>query len=217
MKSYAAVVLACVGLAVEANGYTPDYSFYGINPAEFNKSGPMSPATSDYDPYAYYGIDTTTDTDDSIRESLAGAIKSSAAPEPRTETYEEKKKRLRKQLFKTISDSESDGEIMRKLRSSYHDTKEKKDEDKEEEKHDDELTVDEYFAKYYPEEYAFGDANDGMFYTPESGTTSKPDDSHHHPHTPATDDAAMDTEDAAMDTEDAAMESAVEPEESDTS
>ena len=54
----------------------------------------MSPAKSDYDPYAYYGIDTTPDTDDSIRESLADAIKSSAAPEPSSETYEEKKKRL---------------------------------------------------------------------------------------------------------------------------
>ena len=157
----------------------------------------MSPLKSDYDPYAYHGIDTTPDTDDS--QSVEDAIQSSAAPEPYSETYAEKKKRLLKQMIK----------------ERKQDTKEK--EDKEEETQDDELTVDEYFAKYYPEEYAFGDANDGMFYTPESGTTSKPDDSHHHPHTPATDDAAMDTEDAAMDTEDAAMESAVEPEESDTS
>ena len=161
----------------------------------------MSPLKSDYDPYAYHGIDTTPDTDDS--QSEEDAIQSSAAPEPHSETYAEKKKRLLEQMIKerkyTISDSSS----------SYKDTKEK--EDKEEETQDDELTVDEYFAKYYPEEYAYGDANDGMFYpipmhspAPESETTSKPDDSHH---TPATDDAPMDSEDAAMESSDTSQDS----------
>ena len=69
MKPFAAVVLTCVAQAIK-NGYTPDYSFYGITVPQ--KSGPTTPAVqSSYDPYAYYGIDSDDD-----HHEIAASIKS---------------------------------------------------------------------------------------------------------------------------------------------